>query len=171
MGGLIKYAYTPGVFTVEQHVRGKWACRQCETLIQAPVPAQVIDKGIPTAGLLAHVMVAKFADHLPLYLQEKIFARAGLAIARHWRSEAGKPACSFSRWSMPSANPTYPPNKRRAIEHDHQMENGETKIRARKPQLYYLNQRLNLNLNTGDPVDENQQIVMLRIEEHLPAAK
>ncbi|MFI8466477.1 IS66 family transposase zinc-finger binding domain-containing protein, partial [Stutzerimonas stutzeri] len=53
-----KLDYTPGVFTVEQHVRGKWACRQCETLIQAPVPAQVIDKGIPTAGLLAHVMVA-----------------------------------------------------------------------------------------------------------------
>ncbi|WP_165671677.1 IS66 family transposase zinc-finger binding domain-containing protein, partial [Metapseudomonas otitidis] len=68
-----KLDYTPGVFTVEQHVRGKWACRQCETLIQAPVPAQVIDKGIPTAGLLAHVMVAKFADHLPLYRQEKIF--------------------------------------------------------------------------------------------------
>ncbi|WP_423835129.1 IS66 family transposase [Stutzerimonas stutzeri] len=58
-----------------QHVRGKWVCRECETLTltQAPVPAQVIDKGIPTAGLLAHVMVAKFADHLPLYRQEKIF--------------------------------------------------------------------------------------------------
>jgi transposase len=36
-----KLDYTPGVFTVEQHIRGKWACRQCETLIQAPVPAQV----------------------------------------------------------------------------------------------------------------------------------
>ncbi len=70
------------MFTVEQHVRGKWACRQCETLIQTPVPPQVIDKGIPTAGLLAHVMVAKFADHLPLYRQEKIFGRAGLAIPR-----------------------------------------------------------------------------------------
>lgn len=46
-----KLDYTPGVFTVEQHIRGKWACRQCETLIQAPVPAQVIDKGILTAGL------------------------------------------------------------------------------------------------------------------------
>ncbi|MBN0343649.1 transposase, partial [Pseudomonas aeruginosa] len=67
--------------TVEQHVRGKWACRQCETLIQAPVPAQVIDKGIPTAVLLAHVMIAKFADHLPLYRQESIFGRADLAIA------------------------------------------------------------------------------------------
>lgn len=88
-----KLDYTPGVFTVEQHVRGKWTCRQCETLIQAPVPAQVIDKGIPTAGLLAHVMVAKFADHLPLYRQEKIFARAGLAIARstlaQWVAQTG----------------------------------------------------------------------------------
>ncbi|WP_434570321.1 IS66 family transposase [Pseudomonas sp. Z3-6] len=88
-----KLDYTPGVFTVERHVRGKWACRQCETLIQAPVPAQVIDKGIPTAGLLAHVMVAKFADHLPLYRQEKIFGRAGLPIARstlaQWVGQTG----------------------------------------------------------------------------------
>ncbi|MBB6157372.1 transposase [Pseudomonas sp. JAI115] len=88
-----KLDYTPGVFTVEQHVRGKWACRQCETLIQAPVPSQVIDKGIPTAGLLAHVMVAKFADHLPLYRQEKIFGRAGLAIPRstlaQWVGQTG----------------------------------------------------------------------------------
>ena len=38
-----KLDYTPGVFTVEQHIRGKWACANCETLIQAPVPAQIID--------------------------------------------------------------------------------------------------------------------------------
>ncbi len=77
-----KLDYTPGVFTVERHVRGKWVCDECETLIQAPVPAQVIDNGIPTAGLLAHVMIAKFADHLPLYRQESVFGRAGLAIPR-----------------------------------------------------------------------------------------
>jgi transposase len=77
-----KLDYTPGVFTVERHVRGKWVCDDCETLIQAPVPAQVIDKGIPTAGLLAHVMIAKYADHLPLYRQESIFGRAGMAIPR-----------------------------------------------------------------------------------------
>ena len=46
------------------------------------MPAQVIDKGIPTAGLLAQVMVAKFADYSPLYRQEKIFGRAGFEIAR-----------------------------------------------------------------------------------------
>jgi transposase len=72
-----KLDYTPGVFTVEQHIRGKWACTQCQTLIQAPVPAQIIDKGIPTAGLLAQVLVAKYSDHLPLYRQERIFGRAG----------------------------------------------------------------------------------------------
>ena len=54
-----KLDYTPGVITVERHVRGKWVCNDCETLIQAPVPAQFIDKGIPTAGLLAQVMIAK----------------------------------------------------------------------------------------------------------------
>jgi transposase len=77
-----KLDYTPGVFTVERHIRGKWVCRNCETLIQTPVPAHVIDKGIPTTGLLASVLVAKYADHLPLYRQEQIFARAGLAIPR-----------------------------------------------------------------------------------------
>jgi transposase len=77
-----KLDYTPGTFTVERHVRGKWACVRCETLIQAPVPACVIDKGIPTAGLLAQVLVSKYADHAPLYRQEQMFARSGLAIPR-----------------------------------------------------------------------------------------
>lgn len=77
-----KLDYTPGVFTVEEHIRGKWACLKCETLIQAPVPAQIIDKGIPTAGLLAQVLVAKYSDHLPLYRQERIFGRAGVEIPR-----------------------------------------------------------------------------------------
>ena len=85
--------YTPGIFSVERHVRGKWACGHCQTLVQAPVPAHVIDKGIPTAGLLAHVLVAKFLDHLPLYRQERIFERAGLLIARstlaQWVGECG----------------------------------------------------------------------------------
>lgn len=75
-----KLDYTPGVFTVERHIRGKWVCRQCETLTQEPVPAHIIDKGIPTAALLAWVLVSKFADHLPLYRLERICARAGLAI-------------------------------------------------------------------------------------------
>ena len=77
-----KLDYVPGVFTVERHVRGKWACAKCETIHQVPVDPHVIDKGIPTTGLLAQVLVAKYADHLPLYRQEAIFGRAGLAIPR-----------------------------------------------------------------------------------------
>ncbi len=82
-----KLDYVPGVFTVERHIRGKWVCTQCETLTQAPVPPQVIDKGIPTSGLLAQVLVAKYADHLPLYRQERIFGRAGLTIPRSTLAE------------------------------------------------------------------------------------
>jgi len=57
-------------------------CAACETLVQEPVAPHIIDKGIPTPGLLAQVLVAKYADHLPLYRQEAIFARAGFAIPR-----------------------------------------------------------------------------------------
>ena len=77
-----KLDYVPGTFTVERYIRGKWACAQCETIVQAPVEPHVIDKGIPTAGLVAQVLVAKYADHLPLYRQEAIFGRAGFAIPR-----------------------------------------------------------------------------------------
>jgi transposase len=77
-----KLDYVAGVFTVERHVRGKWVCAACQTLVQAPVPAHVIDKGLPTVGLLAQVLAAKYADHLPLYRQESIFERAGVALPR-----------------------------------------------------------------------------------------
>ncbi|SFU81839.1 zinc-finger binding domain of transposase IS66 [Halomonas korlensis] len=66
-----KLYYTPGVFHVECHIRGKWVCDQCETLTQAPMPAQIIEKGIPTAGLLAQVLIAKYDDHLPLYRRRR----------------------------------------------------------------------------------------------------
>jgi len=88
-----KLDYTPGTFSVERHIRGKWACPHCQHLTQAPVPAQVIDKGIPTAALLAQVLVAKYADHLPLYRQEAIFTREGCSIPRstlaQWVGQCG----------------------------------------------------------------------------------
>ena len=65
---------------MERHIRGKWVCRRCETLIQAPIPAQIIDKGIPSAGLLAHVLISKFADHIPLYRLEGILERSEVAV-------------------------------------------------------------------------------------------
>ena len=88
-----KLDYQPGVFTVERHIRGKWACRCCERLVQAPVAPHVIDKGLPATGLLAQVLVAKYLDHLPLYRQESIFERAGHPLARstlaQWVGECG----------------------------------------------------------------------------------
>jgi transposase len=88
-----KLDYVPGVFTVERHIRGKWVCTECETLVQAPVAPHIIDKGIPTPGLLAQVLIAKYVDHLPLYRQEAIFGRAGLAIPQstlaHWVGTCG----------------------------------------------------------------------------------
>jgi transposase len=97
-----KLDYTPGTFSVERHIRGKWVCQECETLVQAPVPAHVIDKGIPTTGLLAQVLVAKYQDHLPLYRQEGIFGRAGLAIPQSTLAQwVGQMGVQLQPWSMP----------------------------------------------------------------------
>ena len=82
-----KLDYQPGVFTVERHIRGKWVCKCCERIVQAPVAPHIIDKGLPATGLLAQVVVAKYLDHLPLYRQEAIFERAGHAIARSTLAE------------------------------------------------------------------------------------
>src|ERR1700758_3043040 len=88
-----KLDYTPGTFKVERHVRGKWACAACQKLVQAPVPAQIIDKGIPTAKLLADVLVSKYGEHLPLYRLEEIYARAGVPLPRstlaQWVGQCG----------------------------------------------------------------------------------
>lgn len=73
--------YVPGVFRVERHIRGVWACKCCEHLRQEPMPAQIIDGGIPTARLLAQVLIAKYDDHLPLYRQNEIYARSGVDIS------------------------------------------------------------------------------------------
>jgi transposase len=64
-------------------VRVKYACRPCqERVAVAAKPAQPIDKGLPGAGLLAHLIVCKFDDHLPLHRLERIYARQGLLLAR-----------------------------------------------------------------------------------------
>ena len=65
-----------------RHVRPKFSCRGCEAVTQAPAPSLPIRRGRATAGLLAHVLVAKYADHLPLYRQSEIYAREGLELQR-----------------------------------------------------------------------------------------
>lgn len=88
-----KLDYVPGFFTVERRIRGKRACAKCQTATQAPVAAHFISKGVPTAGLLAQVLVAKYPDHQPLYRKDNISGRAGLAIPRstlaHWVGTCG----------------------------------------------------------------------------------
>ena len=73
--------YVPGEFQVERHIRGVYKCMCCNRLQQEPMPAQLIESGLPTPRLLAHVLVSKHDDHLPLYRQSEIFARSKVHIA------------------------------------------------------------------------------------------
>jgi transposase len=74
--------YIPSSFKVVQHIRPKLSCRDCETIIQAPVPSLPIERGRPGPGLLAHVIVSKYADALPLHRQSDIYARQGIDLSR-----------------------------------------------------------------------------------------
>lgn len=74
--------YEPARFKVIRHVRPKLACARCETLVQVPAPSRPIVRGLAGPGLLAHVLVSKYADHLPLYRQSEIYAREGIDLDR-----------------------------------------------------------------------------------------
>lgn len=74
--------YLPGRFEVIRHVRPAFSCRSCEAMVQAPMPSLPIERGQPGPGLLAHVLVAKYCDHLPLYRQSGIYARDGIELDR-----------------------------------------------------------------------------------------
>lgn len=76
--------FIPAQVRVIENVRLKYACKACQSGVAiAPLPKQPIPKSMATAGLLAHVVVSKYADHLPLYRQEKILERMGIDIPRH----------------------------------------------------------------------------------------
>lgn len=90
----------PAVIQVIRHIRPKYACKQCEGLETAgavvkiaPPPKQIISKGIASAGLLAHILTAKFCDALPFYRQERQFARLGAEI----------PRATMCNWAMKTA--------------------------------------------------------------------
>ncbi len=74
--------YIPESFKVIRHVRPKFACSGCDRLVEAAAPSRPIERGLAGPGLLAHVLVSKFADHLPLYRQSEIYARQGVEIER-----------------------------------------------------------------------------------------
>ncbi len=94
-----KLDYIPAKVQVIRNIRPKYACKHCEgveddgpTVKIAPVPVQLIPKSNATEGLLAHIAVAKFADALPLYRQQKIFDRLGVELSRatlaNWMTQA-----------------------------------------------------------------------------------
>jgi transposase len=74
--------YVPGHFKVIEHVRPKVSCRSCEAIHQASPPDLPIERGRPGPGLLAHVLISKYADHLPLYRQAEIYGRQGIELTR-----------------------------------------------------------------------------------------
>jgi transposase len=77
-----KLDIVPAEFYVHRHIYGKWACRCCQTLRQEPAEPDVVDGGIPAAGLVAHTLISRFVDHQPYYRQEPINARSGVHTPR-----------------------------------------------------------------------------------------
>src|SRR6266436_2006554 len=79
--------YVPASLKVIQYVRPKLACACCDRIVQAEAPSRPIARSIAGPGLLAHVLVSKYCDHLPLYRQSQIFARAGVELDRSTMAE------------------------------------------------------------------------------------
>jgi transposase len=74
--------YVPESFKVIRHVRPKFTCSGCDRVVEAPAPSRPIERGLAGPSLLAHVIVSKYADHLPLFRQSEIYARQGVEIPR-----------------------------------------------------------------------------------------
>ena len=83
----------PAQFFVQRQIRGKWACKCCQVLVQESAAHQVFDNALPTPGLQAHTVVSRFIDHLPYYRQEQINARSGVHTPRStlagWAGQTG----------------------------------------------------------------------------------
>jgi transposase len=83
----------PAQFFVQRQIRGKWACRCCQLMVQQPAAPQVFDNALPTPGLQAHTVISRFVDHLPYYRQEQINARSGVNTPRStlaaWSGQTG----------------------------------------------------------------------------------
>ena len=80
-------ACKPLQFYVKQDIYPQYACRACEQVVAEPVAAAIIERGQADASLLAQVTIAKYVDHQPLYRQEAVYARSGIALARSTQAE------------------------------------------------------------------------------------
>ncbi|MGO6849608.1 IS66 family transposase [Rhizobium beringeri] len=74
--------YVPASFRVVRHIQPRFICKGCDTKVRAEMPSLPIERGKPGPGLVAHVLVAKYCDHLPLYRQSEIYAREGIDLSR-----------------------------------------------------------------------------------------
>jgi transposase len=74
--------YVPAYFKVIRIVRPKHACTRCDVIVQEAAPSRAIDRGLAGPGLLAHILVSKYCDHLPLYRQSEIYEREGIELER-----------------------------------------------------------------------------------------
>src|SRR5581483_1639151 len=74
--------YVPPRFKVIRQVRPKLSCTKCDVIVQAEAPSRPMARGLAGPGLLAHVLVSKYADHQPLYHQAEIYAREGVELER-----------------------------------------------------------------------------------------
>ena len=83
----------PAQFFVQRQIRGKWACKCCQLLVQEPAAPQVFDNALPTPGLQAHTVISRFVDHIPYYRQEQINLRSGVHTPRStlasWSGQTG----------------------------------------------------------------------------------
>src|SRR5215471_16375368 len=104
--------YVPGHFQVIRHVRPKFACCACDAITQASAPAMPTPRGRATPATLAHLLVAKYSDHLPLYRQSEIYAREGSnSIARRCAIGLDKrPGCWILSWRR-SGVMSWPPRR------------------------------------------------------------
>src|SRR5450830_1315430 len=101
--------FIPASFKVIRHIRPKLTCTCCDCIVQAPAPSRPIERGMAGPGLLAHVLVSKFADHLPLYRQSVIYAREGVELSRSLLADwIGASRICCDRWSRPFAVTSWP---------------------------------------------------------------
>ena len=86
--------WVPASSKVIRHVRPKMCCSKCDVIVQAEAPSRPIARGMAGAGLLAHVLISKYCDHLPLHRQSEIYAREGVELERStladWVGSASK---------------------------------------------------------------------------------
>jgi transposase len=119
--------YVPASLLVIEDVCHKYGCARGCTVVTAPKPMQPIEKGLPGPGLLAHVVVNKYADHLPLYRQEAMLARQGVALSR-------STLCDWMRRCAELVSPLYALMKQHVLA-SHAVQTDDTPVAVLDPDL------------------------------------